>query len=121
MTESNLRIAAVIAALFSLVACGGGGGGGGDFAPPPPTPPTSGWQQGVFLDASTFQNMCAVPRTGTDPTNNNQPYPDMAGTTTDENNFLRSFTNDTYLWYDEITDRDPGTFANTQDYFDQLK
>ena len=121
MTESNLRIAAVIAALFSLVACGGGGGGGGDFAPPPPTPPTSGWQQGVFLDASTFQNMCAVPRTGTDPTNNNQPYPDMAGTTTDENNFLRSFTNDTYLWYDEITDLDPGTFSNTQDYFDQLR
>ncbi|MCH8100207.1 MAG: hypothetical protein IIB74_07205 [Proteobacteria bacterium] len=65
--------------------------------------------------------MCAVPRTGTDPTNNNQPYPDMAGTTTDENNFLRSFTNDTYLWYDEITDLDPGTFSNTQDYFDQLR
>lgn len=118
MTQSNFCFAAVISALFSLVACGGGGGG---FGPAAPIPPVTGWQQGVFLDASTFQNMCAVPRTGTDPTNNNQPYPDMAGTTTDENNFLRSFTNDTYLWYDEITDLDPGTFSNTQDYFDQLR
>ena len=125
MTQSNLRFALVISALFSLVACGGGGGGSTPPSPPPPSPPppppTSGWQQGVFLDASTFQNMCAVPRTGTDPTNNNQPYPDVTGTTTDENNFLRSFTNDTYLWYDEITDLDPGTFSNTQDYFDQLR
>ena len=119
MTQSNLRFALVISALFSLVACGGGGGGGS--TPPSPPPPTSGWQQDVFLDASTFQNMCAAPRTGADPTNNNQPYPDVAGTTTDENNFLRSFTNDTYLWYDEITDLDPGTFSNTQDYFDQLR
>ncbi len=80
VTQSNLRFASVISALFSLVACDGDGG----FVPPSSSPPASGWQQGVFLDASTFQNMCAAPRTGADPTNNNQPYPDLAGTTTDE-------------------------------------
>lgn len=121
MTQSQLRFASVISILFSLVACGGGGGGGGSSFTPTPPPPSSGWQPGVFLDASTFQNQCAVPRTGQDPTNNNQPYPDIAGTTTDENNFLRSFTNDTYLWYDEISDLDPSTFANTQAYFEQLR
>jgi len=42
------------------------------------------------------------------------------GTTLDENNFLRSYSDDTYLWYDEITDRDPGLFA-TPEYFDLLK
>jgi carboxyl-terminal processing protease len=114
--------------LFSLVACGGGGGGGGGgFSavppppPPPPPPPASNWQPGVFAAPSTFQNRCAAPRAGSDPTNGNQPYPDLAGTTTDENNFLRSFTNNTYLWYDEITDRDPGTFSSPTAYFDQLK
>jgi len=119
VTKSIWRFLTSITILASLAACGGGGGGSA-FSPPPPPPP-SGWQPGVFLAASTFQNLCAAPRTGNDPTNNNQPYPDIAGTTTDENNFLRSFTNNTYLWYDEITDNDPGTFSNTQDYFDQLR
>jgi len=107
--------------LFGLAACGGGGGGGLTAVTPPPPPPTSGWQPGVFTAASSFQNLCAAPRTGPDPANGNQPYPDMAGTTTDENNFIRSFTNDTYLWYDEITDLDPGTFNNPLDYFDQMR
>ena len=104
-----------------LAACGGGGGGGVTIAPPaPPPPPTSGWQQGVFLDASTFANRCEAPRTGTDPATG-QPYPDIAGSILDENNFLRSFTNDTYLWYDEITDQDPANFNDPVVYFEQLK
>ena len=85
---------------------GGGGAGGGNFMP------------GVFLPAGSFQAQCAMPRTGTDPNGNR--WPDVQGTSTDENNFLRSYSNNTYLWYDEITDRDPGLFS-TPDYFDQLK
>ena len=118
----RLRVLALLlVASAGLYACGGGGGGAPGPVVVSPTNPPTGWQQGVFLDASTFQNLCAAPRSGSDPTNNNQPYPDIQGTTTDENNFVRSFTNDTYLWYDEITDQDPATFSNTQDYFDQLK
>jgi C-terminal processing protease CtpA/Prc len=93
--------------LLTLAACGGGDS---NFAPPVDD---TGWQQGVFLAASTFAAHCAAPRSGT-------TFPDVQGTIVDENNFLRSFTNNTYLWYDEITDRDPGTFANTQDYFGEL-
>ncbi len=106
-------------ALVALAACGGGGGGGfaGDTGGG-----RNGWTPGVFLDASTFAARCAAPRSGLDPaTNPPQPFPDIQGTTLDENNFLRSYSDDTYLWYDEITDRDPGLFNDPIDYFDQLK
>ena len=88
---------------------GGGGGGGG-----------SGWQQGVFADYNDFYARCAAPRSGTDPATG-QAYPDKQGTTTDENNFLRSYSNDTYLWYSEISDKDPGLYNDPLAYFDVLK
>jgi len=102
--------------VLSLAACGGGGGGG--FTDPPP-PPQTGWQSGVFLDANTFFARCQAPRTGINPATGNA-YPDVQGTTTDENNFLRSYSNDTYLWYDEILDTDPSLTATALDYFDML-
>ena len=39
----------------------------------------------------------------------------------DENNWLRSWSNHTYLWYDEIVDRDPGLYDDPLEYFDLLK
>lgn len=99
---------------LSLAACGGGGGGG--FAGGGGGG-SSGWAPGVFLAAASFQAQCANPRSGNNP--NGVPWPDVRGTSTDENNFLRSYSNDTYLWYDEITDRDPGLFT-TPAYFDLL-
>lgn len=98
-------------ALISLAACGGGGGGGGGFVPPPGGG-GGGWTPGVFLNASTFAAQCAAPRAG--------QFPDVQGTSTDENNFLRSYSDDTYLWYDEIIDRDPA-LHQTAAYFDLLK
>ena len=102
----------------SIAACGGGGGG--SMSPPSPPPPQSGWQQGVFLDANTFFARCAAPRAGNNPATG-QPYQDMQGTTLDENNFLRSYSDDTYLWYDEIVDQDPGLFNDPLVYFDELR
>lgn len=106
--------------LLFLAACGGGGGGfdpggggGGGGG-------TTGWQPGVFLDADTYYARCASPRSGINPATG-IPYPDVAGTTLDENNFLRSYSNDTYLWYDEITDRDPSLYNDPLDYFALLK
>lgn len=119
VTRTILRAIAAAGLLAFLAACGGGGGGL-STPPPPPPPPTSSWQPGVFLPAGTFQNRCVAPRTGTDPATN-QPFPDVAGTVLDENNFLRSFSDDTYLWYDEITDQDPATFDDPLAYFDELK
>jgi C-terminal processing protease CtpA/Prc len=114
-----LRLIAAASLIASLAACGGGGGGA--VASPPPPPPATDWQQGVFAPEENFVNRCENPRSGTDPTNNNQPYPDMQGSFLDEKNFLRSFSNRTYLWYNEIVDRDPATFTTPTDYFDVLR
>ena len=92
-----------------LSACGGGGD-----APP------EVWHSGVYQPASNFVNKCAVPRSGTDPYTN-APYPDQAGSTLDENNWLRSWTNDLYLWFDAVKDQDPSLFATTGAYFEVLK
>ena len=39
----------------------------------------------------------------------------------DENFWIRSFSNDTYLWYSDIVDVDPGTVDDRLDYFDLMK
>ena len=103
----------MLLAAATLTACGGGG------APAPPAGGGSGWQQGVFLSASTFQNQCQNPRSGVGV--NGQPFPDMQGQTLDENNFLRSYSDETYLWYDEIIDQNPAGFSDPFSYFDQLR
>ncbi|MDH3908812.1 MAG: peptidase, partial [Gammaproteobacteria bacterium] len=109
--------------MFALVAaCGGGSSGFAGTSPPPPPPPQggSGWEPGVFLDWSTFRNLCQNPRSGTNPATG-QPFPDIQGETLDENNFLRSYSDDTYLWYDEIVDQDPGMFDDPLVYFEELR
>ena len=80
----------------------------------------SGWVSGVFLPASTFAGQCQNPRTGSDP-RDNRPYTDIQGRTLDENNWLRSWSDDTYLWYNEIVDLDPGLYDDPLEYFDLLK
>lgn len=93
----------------------------GDSTPPYSAGRGGGqWEAGVFEPATSFQARCESPRSGTNPATN-QSYPDVQGTTTDENNFLRSYSNETYLWYDEIPDEDPGQLSDPLAYFDLLK
>jgi len=93
----------------------------GDSTPPYSAGTGGGpWEPGVFEPATSFQARCESPRSGTNPATN-APYPDVQGTTTDENNFLRSYSNETYLWYGEIVDQDPGQFSDALAYFDLLK
>jgi carboxyl-terminal processing protease len=98
-----------------LSACGGGGSGAG--SPPPPMP--TGWVQGQFLPESKFAAMCVTPRTGVDP-GTQMSYPDVQGTLLDELNWLRSWNNDLYLWFDEVTDQNPANFSTDAAYFDVL-
>lgn len=98
-----------------LAGCGGGGGGYGGGNNPPP----SGWTAGVYQPSANFDAMCLSPRSGNDPFG--QPWPDVPGTTTDENNWLRSWTNELYLWYSEVQDLNPGQYTTTAAYFDLLK
>ena len=88
----------LLAALIALSACGGGGGGDGGSSAAAPVSATT-WTPGVFMPAANFAAQC---------------------TTLSENNWLRSWTNDLYLWYDEVVDRDPA-LSTTPAYFDLLK
>ncbi|NNU15410.1 peptidase [Parvularcula sp. ZS-1/3] len=121
-------------ALVSLVAltaaCGGGGGGGGGGGSVVTPPPTGGggsgggstdpvWVQGTYEAASTFDQRCENPRSGVDIEGN--AFPDVQGSTTIENFWLRSWTNETYLWNDEVTDRNPASFDNRVEYFNLLR
>jgi carboxyl-terminal processing protease len=105
----------LICCALPLTACGVGGGSSssGAFTP-------SAWQAGVFQPESDFAARCAMPRMGTDPATG-VAYPDMVGSTLDENNWLRSWTNDLYLWFDQVTDQNPSLFSTTAAYFQVLK
>jgi len=118
--RAELRVV-VLAALVTVGACGGGdgttgstgNGGSGSGG-------TSGsWTAGVFEPSTTFRNQCATPRTGTDPATGRR-YPDVQGSTLTENHFLRSWTNELYLWYREVPDLNPASYS-TPDYFAVLK
>ncbi|HEV7613374.1 MAG TPA: S41 family peptidase [Steroidobacteraceae bacterium] len=112
----------LVCATALIGACGGGGGGGGGAAAPAPgnSGNSSGWVQGQFSPASTFAAKCVAPRTGIDPATHSV-YPDRPGTALDEKNWLRSWTNDLYLWFSEVPDKDPAVFASDATYFDALK
>ena len=117
LTWPKLALTLCFALLVS--ACGGGGGGDGR-ADPINISTSTAWQAGVFKPQSDFANKCAVPRTGIDP-RNNKPFTDIQGTLLDEKNFLRSWSNDTYLWYSEIPDVNPGSNVSAVSYFELLK
>ena len=104
-----------LAGLVALSGCGGGGGG----APAGGSGGGDGWTPGVFQPSSKFAALCQSPRTGTDPFSG-QAYPDRQGSTLDENNWLRSWTHELYLWYDEVQDADPGLYT-TPNYFQLMK
>jgi carboxyl-terminal processing protease len=117
MNLYRLRTLILLSGLAIMTACGGSDGGG--IGGPGPGG-GSGWQPGVFLDANAFYAQCVNPRNGINPATGN-PFPDVAGTILDENNFLRSLSDEIYLWYDEIVDQDPGLFNDTLAYFDELR
>jgi carboxyl-terminal processing protease len=114
---------AVLAALL-LAGCGGGGSSGSAATGGSPGGTSGGttgtsYVPGQYLPASNYAAQCANPRSGTDPVSD-MPYPDVQGTSTDENNFLRSWTHQLYLWFDQVPDLDPSLYT-TVDYFPLLK
>jgi hypothetical protein len=100
--------------LVSFVTLAGCGGTSGTSSLLP-----ASWTPGVFPASGTFASRCASPRTGIDPYSGVR-YPDLQGSTLTENNFLRSWTNELYLWYSEVPDLDPSLYA-TPAYFNLLK
>jgi hypothetical protein len=125
-TAFSRLFASAFVALLTLSACGGGGGSSGTSTPvatnptPTPTPDPGPTPDPILADYTSVQNLCAKPRTGVDA--EGVPFPDRQGTLQDEMKFLRSWTDKTYLWYNEV----PSTvrmadYTNTLDYFAALK
>ncbi|NNE42030.1 MAG: peptidase [Marinicaulis sp.] len=120
-------VAPILTVLSLLIAACGGSSSSAPRAPAsvpapaPTTPPPSGptWTPGVYASSATFKDQCAAPRSGVDIDGN--PFPDRLGSTTIENFWLRSWTNETYLWNDEVTDRNPADFNDRVAYFELLK
>ncbi|RVU86287.1 peptidase [Leucothrix sargassi] len=127
LMKSNFGQLFLLLAAVSLAACGGGGSSSNtddaqDTSGGSNTENTAlpvAWTRNVFTDESTFKNRCENPRSGQD--TNGDSYEDIAGTSLDEKNWLRSWSNNTYLWYDEIEDQDPSDFGTPQSYFDLLR
>ncbi len=79
--------------------------------------------QGQFAPRSSYAAMCTTPRTGIDSITG-KAHLDRPGTALDEKNWLRSWTNDLYLWYREVPDQGPANFTSASadlDYFKVLK
>lgn len=117
MTKSVKSLLATATSCALLAACGGGGGSSSSTPTTvtPPTPPVSSaptYTQGTFEAASSFKDQCENPRAG---------EADRAGSTLIEKFWLRSWTDETYLWYDEVPDTDPNSIADRVDYFDVLR
>jgi carboxyl-terminal processing protease len=109
-----LRSGFAAVALCVLAACGGGGGGNGGSVlntPPNNNPGTGGtFTLGVFAPRADFAAQCISPRAGTN---------DRAGSAFTEKMFLRSWTNELYLWYNEVQDTNPTGF-DVEQYFNIL-
>jgi carboxyl-terminal processing protease len=122
MVSGSCSLRLTLIALVFVGGCGGGAGGGGGpgGANPPsnPTPPIA-WTAGTFQPSPSFKNQCANPRTGNDP--RGRPFPDVSGSVLAENHWLRSWTNELYLWYREVPDLNPANYSSTAVYFPLLK
>ena len=103
-SRALLRLAALAGCAALLASCGGGGGSSGG----------SPFDIGLPTSASLAQQ-CAAPR----PT-------DAQGTPATEKAFLRSWIDETYLWYKDVrvlpaATLDPTMYATPVDYFAALK
>lgn len=113
-----LRLAAG-AALVSLAACGGGGDSGSSGGTT--VDPTSG-----LPASSTLAKRCVAPRNASVVDEDGLPYGDVQGTAADEKAWVRSWIDETYLWYQDVrnlgaTTLDATRYASAEAYFDVLK
>ena len=74
----------------------------------------------TYVAASTVKNRCVAPRVGASQYTGAR-FPDVQGTISDEKSWLRSYSDETYLWYREIPNLNAASYATTSDWFNALK
>ena len=89
--------------------------------PPPPSSPAPnpgpdlGYRPGVFASSDDFRHLCADLSSAVDSDSGQ-------GSSSHEKHWLRSWSHETYLWYDEIEDEDPTDDEyTTSRYFHLMK
>jgi len=70
-----------------------------------------------FPPSSSLKSICATVRTDTDL--NGNPRDDTQGQLLHELFWIRSFMDETYLYFDQVTDRNPNGFTDRSAYFDE--
>lgn len=85
----------------------------------PRVAPTAQWTPGAYEPASQFAGFCETPKTGTNPFTG-RPYDHVQGTAMHEKLWIRSMSNDLYLWSHLLPDPDPRPFTPAK-YFQELK
>ena len=73
-----------------------------------------------FVASNSVINKCAVPRVGVSQYTG-RAFPDMQGALDDEKSWLRSWSDETYLWYREIPDLNPDSYASMAAWFAAVK
>ena len=138
--KTVLSLSAALAVSSLLTACGGGSSNSASTTPPPlataatpaattPTPPPTpttvssaptvpAYVSNEFPPSAELEALCEVVRTDTDLNGNQRP--DQQGELLHELFWLRSWMNETYLFFDQVMDRDPNDFTDVAAYFDEL-
>ncbi len=121
------NLASTFLACFALAACGGGEGNPGQclgsaaVCSPAAGSSTAGNVSTVlpgpvgearFAASSTYAQQCVAPRpAGSVDPYTQQVYNDKTGALSTELQWIRSFVNETYLWYDEVPAIDLGAYT----------
>ena len=115
------RYAAMLCVAMLLAACGGGSdsSNASTSAPAVVDVSTVTFEPGVFPVSTNFEALCESPRSGIDAFSG-QAFPDAQGSDFLEKMWLRSWTYESYLWFDEVADNDPNNFT-VLEYFNQLR
>ena len=120
--KTRITVLITVLCCFTMVACGGSGNGSSSANTNTSSNTTETDKQhpakhgllGQYKSAQSFSNRCENPTL-------KWQLSRFIGTVTDENNWIRSWSHETYLWYNELPDIDPSTISDPIDYFVRMK
>jgi carboxyl-terminal processing protease len=122
-TYKVMWIGSLIVAVSTLVACGGGGGNPGVCQGSALVCQTNSGSSQTAAPAAAPSAVLSTPSdTGSANSTSTQSDPSSESlanicTLSGQQQFSRSYLNETYLWYQEIPNASPSLFSTVQDYF----
>ena len=111
---AHLKITFMVFLTVSIIACGGSEKADTNPENTASTPEKAASTPEIIKLrlSENLKDICSNPRNDS---------AEILGTLEDEKAYLRSFIDETYLWYKEVPNVDPKEYADPQKYFDVLK